>query len=111
MKTGHSRIDEATIDPGIFLYTLFDKRGPMKTGIIVYIAGGKDPGQEVFDPASVKYELPLADLYRIADSEDEIVTYWWELTAKGMHRILCQVARLDTDNTVRVTERSMRLSG
>ena len=82
----------------------------MKTGIIFYLAGGKDPGQEVYQ-SSVKDELPSADLYRFADSEEEIVNYWWELTAKGMHRILCQVAQMDPDNTVRITERSMRLSG
>lgn len=82
----------------------------MKTGIIFYIAGGKDPGQEV-DQASVKNELPLANIYRFADSEDEILNYWWELTAKGMHRILCQVAQLEANNTVRITERCMRLSG
>jgi len=82
----------------------------MKTGIIFYITGEKDPGQEI-DQASVENALPTADLYRFADSEDEIVNYWWELTAKGMHRILCQLGQLDGDNNVRITQKSLRLSG
>ncbi|MEF8942556.1 MAG: hypothetical protein V5B78_07140 [Desulfohalobiaceae bacterium] len=82
----------------------------MKTGIILYIAGERDPEWEM-ELKGLEKDLPRAELYRLAESEDEVVNHWWELTAKGMHRILCQVAQLDADNTVRITERCMRLSG
>jgi hypothetical protein len=82
----------------------------MKTGIIFYITGEKDPEQEI-NQNSVKNALPSADLYRFADNEEEIVNYWWELTAKGMHRILCQIAQLERDNNIRITQKSLRLSG
>ncbi len=82
----------------------------MKTGIIFYLDGGESIEQEIH-PDSLKENLPVADVYRFAETENEVVNYWWELTALGMHRILCQLAQVDEDSNLLIKERCLRLCG
>lgn len=82
----------------------------MKTGMIFYITGNKEVSEEL-DPKGFKDQLPSADLYRFAVTEQEVVDCWWELTAKGMHRILCGIVQMDESRNLQVSDRTLRLCG
>lgn len=82
----------------------------MKTGMILYIAGKKESKEEL-GSKEFKNQLPAADLYRFAVTEQEVSYYWWELTAKGMHRILCKIVQFDEMENVQVSDNTLRLCG
>jgi len=82
----------------------------MKTGMIFYVTGNKDSKEEL-DCREFKSQLPSADLHRFAVNEQDVVNCWWELTAKGMHRILCGIVRVDESNNLQVSDRILRLCG
>jgi len=84
--------------------------GLMKTGMIFYIAGKKDVREEL-EQEQFKSQFPSAHLYRFAETEQEVVYYWWELTVKGMHRIFCGIIQADEDMNMHVSDKSLRLFG
>jgi hypothetical protein len=84
----------------------------MKTGVILYIAGDM---QTDSDPEAAVKELKLnADRVEIVASSAgyfDVADAWWSLLARGMHRIVCEIAEFTGEGELRLTGRSLRLCG
>lgn len=86
----------------------------MNTGVICYVR----TDIEKLDLDQVKEELKKifqdADLIEIAhcaESEEDIVRAWWQMTIKGMKRIVLRFVEIERDMRVKFTGKEMRLCG
>ncbi|WP_461834803.1 hypothetical protein [Desulfothermus sp.] len=86
----------------------------MRTGVICYVR----TDTENLDLEQVKKDLKKifkdADLIEIAHSpgSEEDITYgWWEMTRRGMKRILLRFVEIGKDMKIKFTGKEMRLCG
>lgn len=86
----------------------------MKTGIIVYVVGNPNH-QESFNEQSARESLGIdADLVSFVFSGEphgDIGYEWWNMTVKGMSRIVCMMGEMIKPSVVRLTGRQMQLTG
>ncbi len=86
----------------------------MKTGIICYVRTDVN----LLELDEVKKELKKifndADLIEIAtapNSEEDMWNAWWNMTRRGMKKILLRFVEIGKDMSVRFTGKEMRLCG
>ncbi len=86
----------------------------MKTGAIVYIAGGERMGDD-FDLEEAIERLNLgADRVEVVSPKAgyfDVMDAWWMLTAKGMRMIVCMIAEVVDRSQLKLTGRELRLCG
>jgi hypothetical protein len=87
----------------------------MKTGIIIYVAGIELKGGLQHNPKDLAKKFGIeADRYELITKTSghfDIHDAWWQMIAKGMHRVLCVMAEIGNDGDLRLTGRQMRLCG
>ena len=86
----------------------------MKTGVIVYIAGSKEMGDD-FDVEQAIKKLNLeADSVEVVSPDAghfDVMYAWWILIAKGMKHVVCMFAEIENHSKLRLTGRELRLYG
>ena len=86
----------------------------MKTGIIVYLRGEREKLNEI-EPEELikdlKIEADKIELVESGSSNFDVMDAWWKLTAKGMNRIICLMAELTKNSSIRLTGHELRLFG
>ena len=84
----------------------------MKTGAIVYVVG-KENLSEDFDMEVALKNLEInADRVELVSPRSghfDIMDAWWSLTAKGMKRIVCMIAKIVNGSDLRLTGREIQL--
>ena len=86
----------------------------MKTGAIVYIAGGEDLGTEFDLEQAVKRLDLIADRVEVVSKNMghfDVMDAWWMLIVKGMQSVVCLVAEVIGNSGLRLTGRELRLCG
>lgn len=87
----------------------------MKTGVIVYVAGGKSIMDKDFDMIGAVRSLPIrADRVEVISSGSDhfdVMDAWWLLMAKGMKRIICMIAEIVNHSGLKLTGGELRLCG
>ena len=85
----------------------------MKTGVIVYVVGNRD-AETHFDEKQALGTLGMkADRVEFVfsgQSEDDLAYSWWNMTRKGMSRILCMAGELIAPSNIRLFGHEMQLS-
>lgn len=85
----------------------------MKTGLILYITGD-DQGRRIDKTALLKQmSVPVERLEIVSQSHGhyDIDDAWWTLTVRGMHRVICKIARINSAGDIRWTGQELRLCG
>lgn len=86
----------------------------MKTGVIVYVAGGERL-DDAFDLEEQIKQLKInADKIAIVSGKwgyFDVMDAWWMLISKGMKSIVCMLAEVNHDLRIRLTGKQLRLSG
>ena len=86
----------------------------MKTGVIVYVTGEAQFTDD-YDPSQLAEQLDIdADRVEIISYETghfDISDAWYDLTVKGMQRIVCKMAEFTGLDEIRLTGREIRLCG
>ena len=87
----------------------------MKTGAIIYVAGGEPGVGLADDPGRLLRNHGVAadrcDIITRENGHFDIHDAWWQLMAKGMQQVLCIAAEVDRNGNIRLTGRQMRLCG
>jgi len=87
----------------------------MKTGVIVYVAGGESIIYEDFDMIGAVRSLSIkADRVEVVSptaGHFDVMDAWWMLITKGMKLIVCMLAEVNNNSEVRLTGRELRLCG
>jgi len=87
----------------------------LKTGVIVYVVGGKSIMDEDFDMISAVRSLPIkADKVEVVSpiaGHFDVMYAWWMLIAKGMKLIVCMFAEVNGHSKLKLTGRELRLCG
>jgi len=86
----------------------------MKTGTIIYVAGGKPEGCKSDAMEIIKKMEPESDRIEIISPDSghfDISDAWWLLISKGMHRIICKSARYTEAGNIQFTGHELRLCG
>ena len=86
----------------------------MKTGVIVYIAGGEGMGDDFDWEQEVKRLNIRADRVETVLGRSphfDVMDVWWLLIAKGMNKIVCMLAEVTNNSELRLTGRELRLCG
>lgn len=86
----------------------------MKTGVIVYIAGG-DRMVDDFDIERAVQRLDLeADGVEVVSpsvGHFDVMDAWWRLIVRGMKSIVCLMTEVTDNSDLRLTGRELRLCG
>ncbi len=86
----------------------------MKTGIILYVAGG-DRIEDDFDVekavANLNLKADKVELVSLKAGHFSVMDAWWLLLAKGMRRIVCLVAEVVNGSELKLTGRQLRIWG
>ena len=90
----------------------------MKTGVIVYVLGNEDNHQDTGRNMDINTQVKKlgvdadrVELVSEFDGQFDIPYAWWSLTVKGMHRIICKMARLTQAGELQFTGHELRLCG
>ena len=86
----------------------------MKTGVIVYIAGGEGMGDDFDWEQEVKRLNIRADRVETVLGRSphfDVMDAWWRLTAKGMELVVCMIAEVVNRSHLKLTGRELRLCG
>jgi hypothetical protein len=86
----------------------------MKTGIIVYVLGNVSMNEEFNEKSAIEGLGVPAD--RVAfvfsgEKNDDIAYHWWDMTRKGMSRIICMAGMLNPPSQIRLTGKQLQLCG
>ena len=86
----------------------------MKTGVIIYIVGKKNPSDD-FDVTEAVDNLGInadrVELVSCGSGHFDVMDAWWSLTAKGMKNIVCKIGEIENHSRIRLTGRELRLCG
>lgn len=85
----------------------------MKTGLILYVLGD-DRAFDMKDLLRIGSQKVSADRVEIVSRHAghfDISDAWWALTTKGMQRIVCNIAEIDSKGALSLSGRDMRLCG
>jgi len=86
----------------------------VRTGVIVYLAGGDVAGFGADLCEQVEKLGINADRVEIVSScsgHFDVMDAWWSLTSKGMGRIICMLAEMSANGSLKLTGRELRLCG
>ena len=86
----------------------------MKTGVIVYVVGGKGLYDNLDMEVVVKRLDLKADKVEIVSANSnhfDMMDAWWLLMAKGMKRVVCMLAEVVNRSELKLTGRELRLCG
>jgi len=85
----------------------------MKTGIIVYVTGD-DTSMNHDDQAHMIKNVMKADQVEMISRHYgyyDINEAWWALTAKGVHRVICVLAKCSGIGNLQLTGQTLQLCG
>ncbi len=86
----------------------------MKTGVIVYIAGGNNFGSEIDCDSAVKdleIEADMVETISPTSGHFDVPDAWRALAAKGMQRIYCMIAEYTKSGGLKLQNKRLRLCG
>ncbi len=86
----------------------------MKTGGILYVVGGTNPGDDLDMEEAVRSLAVRADRIETDFGRSphfDVMDAWRRLTAKGMKEIVCMLAEVTNDSELRLTGRELQLCG
>jgi len=85
----------------------------MKTGVIVYVVGKRDAEAHFDEKQAIGNLGVTADRVEFifsGQSEEDLAYSWWNMTCKGMARILCMAGEMIAPSNIRLFGHEMQLS-
>ncbi len=86
----------------------------MKTGVILYVSGA-GTNETDFDVVELAGRMNIdADRVETVLGSSpcfDVMDAWWNLTAKGMKKVVCLFAEVTDNRKLRLTGRELRLCG
>lgn len=86
----------------------------MKTGVIVYVLGNASMAEGFDEKAAIEgLDVPADQVAFVFSGEknDDIAYPWWDMTRKGISRIICMAGVLNPPSRIQLTGKQLQLCG